>query len=152
MTAVIVGADDAWQPVARKLCRLLQCRHAGVGHRQRATRALVGLVVQVHQRRPGDVRTGLIAMAPGESRDAVRDAQGHQRMIGRVEFHLVNASAIGVEGPELRSMPIRELAERHHFAAGQHAIGLDRRHGPVRAFPGECLAQRQVGGIGVVGR
>ena len=127
-----------------------QRRHAGVRHRQRAARPLVGLVVQVRQRRARDVRALLRRVPPREARHAVLDAELHDAVVGGMELHLVDAVAEPVVRAELGRMRVGLGAERHQLAAGDDAVRRDLRLGPhrrlraaaPRAAAGRCRTRR----------
>ncbi len=149
--AVVMRCDDPRQPCDREVRRMPQRGHAGIGHRQRTTRALVGLVVKVHQRRACDMRAGAVGMTPCESADAVFRRDAHQRVVRGMELDLVDPFAVAIVRPQLRLVRIREPRELLQFAAGKGSISRDFSARPASAFAFQRFAQRPVGTMRVVG-
>ena len=144
---VVVRARDARHPVFRQGRLVLECGDTGIGHGQRAARALIRLVVQIRQPRPRHVRTGPPSMAPGIARHTVLNAQRHDAVIGRVELHLVQPVPVAVEELRLGLVLVGRAAQLHQLAAGDGAIGEQVRLAPGPAFARDGLAQGHVARI-----
>ena len=123
-----------------------QCRDAGVGHRDRAADAGLGLAEAHEHRRPGDVGARL-RVAPRQGVEAEPDPDLHQLVPGGMELDLVDAVAEAVVGAELRRVLVGlatpALGER---AAGERA-DLARGVGSAQsgALAPDRLGQRPVG-------
>ena len=139
---VVHVGRHARAPLFTDLRCLLKNRHRGIGHRHRATSALIGLAMQIHQRRARDMRAGCCLMLPRETGDAMRHARVHQAMIGRVKIHLIDAVSIAVIGFEDRLVFVCREAEIHQFTADEFSIRGGVGHRPAAAFARKCFLQR----------
>ncbi len=100
--AGLVGARGQQRLVAGGQGGLVaQGRHAGVGHRDRAAVAGLGLGPDEELGRPGHVRAGPL-VGPGRGVQAVPDRGGHQLVPGRMEVDLVDPVAARVVGAQHR--------------------------------------------------
>ena len=122
-----------------------QHRDGGVGHGQRATGAGFDLVVQVAERGAGHVGAGAGAgPVPGQAGHAMRLGQFHQPVVGRVEFHRVDALAVAVMRAQARPIAIGVEAQPVQLVASQARIALQAIAVSVGATAGHPLAQGDV--------
>ena len=150
--AGLVGDGDVARIVVRcgGLCRpvrqtrlALQDRHRGMRHRQGATGAGFGLVMQVAQRRARDVRARS-GFVPRQPRHPMRLRGLHQAMVGGMEFDRVDAPAMAVVGAQARPVAIGVEAQPIEFIAGQCTVSREPRCEGGNALARDRLAQRQV--------
>ena len=146
---IVLPVSDFRHPQPAEIASVKQGRHAGVGHRQRTTGALLGLRVQQCQRRARHVGAGLGRVFPGEARHAVGHGQLHDAVIGRMEFDRVETVPITIVEHQLRLVMIGLETEIEQFATGKFAEGLQLTLGPATAFTVHRVAQGRITGIGV---
>ncbi|MCY1284062.1 hypothetical protein D9M70_329560 [compost metagenome] len=145
---VVLGGEDLRQPFLGDIRLQAQGRHAGEGHSQRAAGAGFGLAVQVAEAGAGHLGTGA-RIGPGHGRDAALDGSAHQLVIGRVEFHQVDAVPIAVMALEYRLVLVGEESRCHQRPAGQGTVAVQAAFRPAAVVTAHPLLQRQVDAIEV---
>ncbi len=147
---VVVEREEALLPLRGQLGLLAQRRDRGVGHRDRAADAALGLHQQHEGGGAGDVGADA-RFAPGRRVQAVADPDPHQLVPGAVELDLVDAVAVAVVGAQLGLLlvcfeaPADRLVRAADRAQLPHAV-----LGPIGALAAQRLTQRPVGVEGVV--
>ena len=142
---VVVGQRQARLPLRGQLGVRAQGGDGGVGHRDGAHHAGVGVGPQQLERRARDVRTRS-RRPPGERVDLALDGAAQQPVPARVVLDAVDPVAEAVVRLQPRRVALRppavlvRLGRAGHGAAVAHPV--DR---PARALPLERLLQRRVG-------
>ncbi|MCY1432015.1 hypothetical protein D9M71_479980 [compost metagenome] len=145
---VVLGGEDLRQPLLGDIRLQLDRRHGGEGHGQRAAAAGLGLGMQVIEAGTGNLGAGT-RIGPRQRRQAMLDGRAHQLVVGRVEFHQVDAMAVAVVGLEHRLVLVGEEAGRQQRATGQCAIGIHLLLGPAAIEAADPFLQRQVDAVEV---
>ena len=142
--AVVVEREEARLPGRGDVRLPAQRRDHRVGHRDRTTRAGLGLGEAHEGGRAGDVGSRL-RLAPGQRMGAVGDVHLHQLVPRRVELDLVDPVAEAVVGAELGRVLVRHPAELdRRRPPGDLADGPDRVDRKVAALAGDGLDERPV--------
>ena len=93
------------------------------------------LGIEEHERRAGHVRA-FAGRLPGKRVDPVGDRGAHHLVPGRVEVHLVDASAVPVVGAQARRVFVGLRRPQLCLArSGERAEPGELRACPPRAFP-----------------
>ena len=127
---------------------MAQRRQRGIGHRHRAADAGLGLR---HQEFDGRMQhmAGL-GPAPRRRGDARFEAQRHEFMIGGMEFHLVDALAVAIEGFELRRVPVglhrpvRDFGRARARAEFGEALRVHRAARMTQRVLQRCIGREQI--------
>ena len=149
--AVVAAAIDFRQPRRGDLRRLPQGRHRAIGHGERATDPAFDLHEQVEPGRARHVRTRF-RLRPRARMQAGAQRDRQQFMPGRMEFDLIDAVTVAVEGTQGRRILVGVEAELDGLRLAQRrAERLQPVFRPARLLARDRLAQHRVAGEQVIG-
>src|SRR4051794_24457158 len=102
---------------------MTQRRNTGIRHRERTTRSLLRLIVEVRERRARDVRARLTLVSPCEVRHTMLDTELHDAMIRWMELDEVRAMTVAIDRTEFRPVLVGQYAELHQLATRDQTVG-----------------------------